>query len=90
MTNHHPLTDEKARSLFSFERLLDMSQPLEIEDCMRTAADWQLEQVMEWLDEHLTNYSDDAYRGRCESINDLEDHLKQAMRPTKTQEDDNA
>ena len=71
MTNHHPLTDEKARSLFSFERLLDMSQPLEIEDCMRTAADWQLEQVMEWLDEHLTNYSDDAYRGRCESINDL-------------------
>ena len=84
MTNHHPLTDEKARSLFSFERLLDMSQPLEIEDCMRTAADWQLEQVMEWLDEHLTNYSDDAYRGRCESINDLEDHLKQAMRPMRT------
>ena len=42
---------------------------------------------MEWLDEHLTNYSDDAYRGRCESINDLEDHLKKAMRPTKTQED---
>jgi len=51
---------------------------------MRAAADWQLEQVMEWLDEHLTNYSDDAYRGRCESINDLEDHLKQAMRPMRT------
>jgi len=46
--------------------------------------DEQLEQVMEWLDEHLTNYSDDAYRGRCESINDLEDHLKQAMRPMRT------
>ena len=79
----HPLNDEKARSLFSFERLLDMSQPLEIEDCMRTAADWQLEQVMEWLDEHLINYSDDDYCGRCKSINDLEDHLKKAMRPTQ-------
>ena len=77
----HPLTDEKARSLFSFERLLDMSQPLEIEDCMRTAANWQLEQVMKWLDEHLTNYSDADYLGSCESINDLEDHLKKAMRP---------
>ena len=57
----HPLNDEKARSLFSFERLLDMSQPLEIEDCMRTAADWQLEQVIEWLKDHLDErYIDDG------------------------------
>ena len=77
----HPLTDKKALSLFSFEQLTDASQPITIEDAMRTAADWQLEQVMKWLDEHLTHYSDADYLGDCESINDLEGHLKKAMRP---------
>ena len=41
----HPLTDKEALSLFSFEQLMDTSQPISIEDAMRTAADWQLEQV---------------------------------------------
>jgi len=50
-------------------------------EAMQAAADWQLEQVMEWLDKHLINYSDDDYCGRCKSINDLEDDLKKAMRP---------
>ena len=50
----------------------------------KTGRDEQLEQVMKWLDENLTNYSDDPYRGCCESINDLEDHLKEAMRPMRT------
>ena len=52
----------------------------------KTGRDEQLEQVMNWLDKHLINYSDDDYCGRCKSINDLEDDLKKAMRPT-TQED---
>ena len=82
---HHPLTDEKARSLFSFERLLDMSQPLEIEDCMRTAADWQLEQVMEWLEEHLDErYIDDGdVLAPGIEVESVIDGLNQAMRPTQ-------
>ena len=72
----HPLTFQDVAEI-SKQRLLTM----ELCDDMRAAADWQLEQVMKWLDEHLTNYSDADYLGSCESINDLEDHLKKAMRP---------
>ena len=82
----HPLTDEKALSLFSFERLMDESQPITVEDSMRSAADWQLEQVMKWLDENLSNYTDDDYLADCEPLHKLEGDLKEAMRPTKTQE----
>ena len=82
MTPEHPLTNEKALSLFSFEQFADESPPITVEDTMRTAADWQLEQVMNWLDKHLTNYLDPDYLGSCESIPDLEDDLKKAMRPT--------
>ncbi len=76
----HPLTDDVLKQI-------QCENPMRIygTQAMRPAYDLgrdeQLEQVMEWLDEHLTNYSDDAYRGGCESINDLEDHLKKAMRP---------
>jgi len=59
---------------------------------MRTTADWQLEQVMKWLDENLTNYSDADYlgdgryhRNYCEPLHKLEGDLKKAMRP----QDDN-
>jgi len=55
MTNH-PLTDEKALSLFSFERLMDASQPITIEDAMRVATDWQLEQCIEWLENLDSKY----------------------------------
>lgn len=81
----HPLTNKKLFKKF-WDYTCDaglMGNVLYTPDGMRAAADWQLEQVMEWLDEHLTNYSDDAYRGSCESINDLEDHLKKAMRTTQ-------
>ena len=90
----HPLTNKKLFKKF-WDYTVDadlMGQVFYTPDGMRAAydrgRDHQLKQVMEWLDEHLTNYSDDAYLGRCESINDLEDHLKKAMRPTTTQEDD--
>jgi len=46
----HPLTDKEALSLFSFERLMDKSQPITVEDAMRDAADWQLEQVIKFLE----------------------------------------
>ena len=73
MTNH-PLTDEIC------DQIQDSVHPCDPEN-MRTAADWQLEQMMEWLDEHLSNYSDAPWLGSCESILDLKDHLKKAMRP---------
>ena len=76
----HPLTEEICDRIHGDEP--GYSNPYD-EDDMRAAADWQLEQVFKWLDEHLINYSDDDYCGRCASINDLEDHLKKAMRPTQ-------
>ena len=84
----HPLTDKILDKFgtddqqFAFE-LATKWEPTRIylDDDMRYAADWQLEQVMNWLDKHLINYSDDDYCGRCASINDLEDDLKKAMRP---------
>ena len=77
----HPLTDEKALNLFSFERLIDTSEPISIEDAMRTAADWQLEQVIEWLNETIFE------RGSSLEAVNIPEELKQAMRPTNTQED---
>ena len=60
MTNH-PLTDELLQQIGCSNpraRVFDTQ-------AMRTAydlgRDHQLEQIMEWLDEHLTKYSDDAY-----------------------------
>ena len=86
MTNH-PLTDEEALSLFSFERLLDMSQPLEIEDCMRTAADWQLEQVIEWMRDHNNHYIREDSMGIYFDEDECIDDFKKAMRPPTTQEE---
>lgn len=49
---------------------------------MRTAADWQLEQVMKWLEENISNYTDDDYIDDCEPIHLwMRDDLKKAMRP---------
>ena len=85
----HPLTNKKLFKKF-WDYTVDadlMGQVFYTPDGMRSAydrgRDEQLEQVMKWLDEHLTNYSDDDYLGSCESINDLEEHLAQAMRPKK-------
>ncbi len=79
----HPLTDKKA-----FKKFYDHTVDVEMEclytpDGIRAAADWQLKQVMKWLDKNLSNYTDDAYLGDCDHINDLAGHLKKAMRPTQ-------
>jgi len=84
----HPLTDKILDKFgtddqqFAFE-LATKWEPTRIylDDDMRSAADWQLEQVLKWLDEHLINYSDDDYLGDCEPLHKLEDDLKKAMRP---------
>ena len=80
----HPLTDEKALNLFSFERLIDTSEPISIEDAMRTASDWQLEQVNAWIDKNVHNYIDSDNLWTLVYM--LKEDLNKAMRPTTTQE----
>ena len=61
MTNQHPLTDEKTEELELIapeviENPEDYAYYLAgipVSDAIRLAKDWQLEQVMEWLEEHL-------------------------------------
>jgi len=84
----HPLTDEKALTLFLFERLTDASQPITIEDAMRRAADWQLEQCTEWLDEALSQHRVVDSFGFFVPSYKLEERLKKAMR--SQQQEDNS
>jgi hypothetical protein len=95
----HPLTDEKCMSLFSFERLMDESRPIAVEDSMRVAADWQLEQVIEWLQENLLLCNDKLEycylkkyplsRMSIDKDKVIED-LKQVMRPQENKRTTNA
>ena len=83
----HPLTDKIIE-----EELLDDQDELLYRTCFpqsyyegdfRAGADWQLEQVMKWLDENLSHYTDDDYLGDCEPIHRLDTDLKKAMHPTQ-------
>ena len=76
---HHPLTDDTIQ----YVKKLGIWTWIYTENDLRAAADWQLEQVMKWLDDYLEHFgdSDEYYQGNCESIFDLKDHLKKAMRP---------
>jgi len=76
----HPLTDEIIEEIAEDVFYYDYSIPIFRCD-MRSAADWQLEQVMKWLDENLSNYTNDDYLGDCEPLHKLEGDLKKAMRP---------
>jgi len=84
MTDQHPLTDEICEGLVTF--------PLESEHDyieMRAAADWQLEQVIDWLKNCNMNHSlsyDGEYRSdRYLVIN----AFREAMRPTTTTQENN-
>jgi len=77
----HPLTDEICLEITNRPYIIDTRK-----DDMCTAADWQLEQVMKWLDENLSNYTDDDYLGDLSPLYKLESDLNKAMRPTTTQE----
>ena len=79
----HPLTDEIIRKNFTPD--YDYFEGLEGEICLgfsdddlRSAADWQLEQVVEWLKDEL------YYRSDIDP--NLLSDLKKAMRPQQ-QED---
>ena len=85
----HPLTDKIIREELITRDKYDRRLRDGIANCykenMRAAADWQLDKVLEWLNENLSNYTDDTYLGDCYPLHMLERHLKEAMRPQKEQ-----
>jgi len=86
MTNQHPLTDDFCH------RIAESWPPDAAEkDNMRSAADWQLEQVIEWIRENLTwieedglpRYLKNSSHEECAVIDEWKviSDLKLAMRP---------
>ena len=79
---HHPLTDEICERVS--RRCVSTTTSIE-RDNMRTAADWQLEQVIEWIRRHpwvgsdcpIYDFEEEEDRSR------LIADLKEAMRPTQ-------
>lgn len=77
----HPLTNKKAFKKF-YDHTVDVeTECLYTPDGVRAAADWQLNKVMKWLKENLTNYTDNCYLGDMSPLHMLEDDLLKAMRP---------
>ena len=79
----HPLTDEMMCKIHGNRP--GYSNPFD-EDDMRAAADWQLEQVIEWIRENLSWVEEDgSYRYlnhyECMDQEKVISHLKKAMRP---------
>ena len=73
----HPLTDDTCRQLANIRGRLGLAEI----DFMRAAADWQLEQVLKWLNETILE------RGCSFEAVNIPEELEEAMRPTTTQED---
>ena len=66
----HPLTDELIDSIAQFNSDLGAEGLLNRDHDMRAAADWQLEQVIEFISKEDTVYAD---------------YIKQAMRPDENE-----
>ena len=82
MTEQHPLTDEKCKDLM--QGLPKYASEIEDDDVIkviRAAADWQLEQVIEWLEEKglLRYVYGDAF-ATLDTYEVIAD-LRKAMRP---------
>ena len=77
MTEQHPLTTAQIKKLAK-RYTLDMESGVYAfgEDAVRAAADWQLEQVIEWIEE-CSNYDLDFHSECRRMIADL----KKALRP---------
>ena len=87
----HPLTDAKCQQIWEDykDNWLKLQEPCPAtRRVMRAAADRQLEQVIEWLDENLCNYDrgTESCTGFFSPMSRLTVDLAKAMRPT-TQED---
>ena len=68
MTNQHPLTDEIC------DQITDELGYYTIENAMRAGANWQLEQVLDLLDEKIAESPNPA-------LPFIKEKIKQAMRP---------
>ena len=80
MTDQHPLTDEDLEDLEKSLISSVMGQrtlPSDF-DLARAAADWQLEQVIEWMRDNL---QDHRYSGIGIDVDYVIEALAQAMRP---------
>ena len=82
----HPLTNEICEEIAEDVLYYDYSIPTFRFD-MRSAANWQLEQVNAWIDKNVHNYIDPDNLWTCEILYKLQEDLNKAMRPTTTQED---
>ena len=82
MTKQHPLTDEICLQIID-----DGNQSNE--DDMRDAADWQLEQVINWINNNLATgcyLSPTGYSGHEIDVDDLLNDLTKAMRPQQLED----
>ena len=94
MTDKHPLTDKIIDTFASpqydyFEGIGEINLGNDHDD-LRAAADWQLEQVIAWLEDNLDEryvWADVMPPGI--DVEDLIIDIKLAMRPATTQEDNN-
>ena len=68
----HPLTDKVCNKIFV--ELDEAPRFIGVEDCMRSAADWQLEQVIKFMEEHEQLFGGSG----------MIFILKDAMRPQET------
>ena len=89
MTNHHPLTDEICDYLSTCIRITSINpglylSPQRIAGDMRSGADWQLEQVIAWLEDNLGSSMylqlvEDS--GTEVNVGYVIQHLREEMRP---------
>ena len=82
MTDQHPLTEEMMDKIHGDDP--GYSNPYD-EDDMRAAADWQLEQAIEWLKLNTDDYLLEDFYKTYFLTEAFLDGFKKAMRPT-TQE----
>ena len=83
MTDQHPLTDDVGRAIEE-DLVLDWAMDYDEYMCMRAGADWQLKQVIEWLEGNLgfSFYLERHFDGVSEvDVDYVIDDFKKAMRP---------
>jgi hypothetical protein len=85
ISDQHPLTDKIIDTFASpqydyFEGIGEINLGYDDDD-LRAAADWQLEQVINWLNETILE------RGSSFEAVNIPEELEEVMRPTTTQED---
>jgi hypothetical protein len=82
MTSQHPLTDEIIEEIAEDVFYYDYSIPIFRCD-MRSVADWELGQVIEWLRHNLGSVPLDpvGYSGHEIDVDYVIEDLREAMRP---------